>query len=148
MTQAIEQNLEKPNPQTELTDLWRDLGTNQRRFAVARLSNPLDKDAAAAIGIAPSTVSSWANKAAVRRVIELLQADTRQAAITILAEKAAEAAMVKVAGLESADPRIRQDAASEVLDRVLGKPMQKSEVTGKDGEPLYKAYEGFDPRKV
>lgn len=29
-----------------------------------------------------------------------------------------------------------------------GKPTERHEITGKDGEPLYKLYEGFDPSKV
>jgi hypothetical protein len=38
--------------------------------------------------------------------------------------------MVKVAGLDSDNEKIRQDAATEILDRQIGKPLQKSEVSG------------------
>lgn len=38
--------------------------------------------------------------------------------------------------LDSADERIVATAAREILDRAHGKPMQATEITGKDGAPL------------
>ena len=38
-----------------------------------------------------------------------------------------EAAEVKVKGLTNRDERIKQGAATEILDRMLGKPVQKTE---------------------
>lgn len=40
-------------------------------------------------------------------------------------------------------------AANEYLiNRILGKPIERAEVTGADGTPLFKAYAGIDPDNV
>jgi hypothetical protein len=43
-----------------------------------------------------------------------------------------------------------KDRAANVylIDRILGKPTERQEVTGADGEALFKVYEGIDPSKV
>jgi vacuolar-type H+-ATPase subunit H len=65
-----------------------------------------------------------------------LHKEKRMQAEMILAQAMPEAATVKVEGLKSKDRRIQQDSASEILDRGLGKPIQKNELTGKDGKDL------------
>jgi hypothetical protein len=47
-----------------------------------------------------------------------------------------EAAQVKANGLRVRDEHIRQSAATEILDRRFGKPTQRQELTGKDGEKI------------
>ena len=49
----------------------------------------------------------------------------------ILDEAVIEAAEVKVSGLRSRHDTVKQSAATEILDRALGKPNQP--ITGKDG---------------
>jgi hypothetical protein len=39
-------------------------------------------------------------------------------------------------------------AIQYLVDRIMGKPTERQEVTGADGEPLFKVYEGIDPSKV
>lgn len=112
------------------------MSIEQRRFTIARLEHNSDKAAADALDMNIVTVRNWANKKDVNEVVGLLLTDLKQGAITILAEAVSKAAMVKIAGLGHTDPRIRQDVATEVLDRALGKPTQKQEITGKDGTPL------------
>jgi CRP-like cAMP-binding protein len=51
----------------------------------------------------------------------------------ILDDAVIQAAEVKSAGLKDRDVRVRQAAATEILDRRVGKPTQKTELTGKDG---------------
>jgi hypothetical protein len=46
----------------------------------------------------------------------------------ILRRSLPKAAAVKAAGLDSAEERTRQDVATEILDRHLGKPTQRSEI--------------------
>ena len=43
---------------------------------------------------------------------------------------------VKVAGLDSENERVRQDAATELIEWELGKAKQTSEYLGKDGQPI------------
>lgn len=54
----------------------------------------------------------------------------------ILNSAVEEAARVKAAGLKARDERVKQAAATEILDRKMGKPVQKSEVTGAEGGAL------------
>jgi len=114
--------------------LWQKLDHNQRRFAVAMLDSKSKKEAAEAIDLKPNTVYGWNGE--VDAVVAMMQEQQREAVLEILENEAVKAAMVKVAGLDSLDEIRRQDAATEILDRVLGKPTQRNEVTGKDGEPL------------
>ena len=51
----------------------------------------------------------------------------------ILDQAVVDAALVKVEGLRSRRENIKQEAATEILDRNLGKPKQPTELTGKDG---------------
>jgi len=66
----------------------------------------------------------------VDQAIDLLLANAKDSAVDMLTSALARAVMVKLAGLESEDERVRQDAASEVIDRVLGKATSKTEITG------------------
>ena len=113
---------------------WANLNRNQRRFVIAMLDSATKKEAAEAIGIMPDTAYHWNGD--VDAIIAAIEADRQAAALGILANQAPMAAMVKVSGLESGSESVRQAAATEILDRVLGKPTQRSEVTGADGGPV------------
>lgn len=117
-----------------LSDLWRNLSRNQRRFVVAMQECATKKEAAEAIGLEPDTVYRWPG--IVDEAINALSADVEAAVWDIIADSAAKAAMVKVAGLDESDDRLRQAVASEILDRFLGKPTQRQEISGPDGEPM------------
>ena len=80
------------------------------------------------------------------RLNELAQAVKRQTvirAIKTLQDAADEAALVKVAGLKERDPRVRQSAASEILDRTVGKAADKIDVQsgGEAGLKIIVEYE-------
>jgi len=125
---------EQKAPSERLAEVWPKLNKNQRRLVIASLDYPTKKEAAESIGIEPHTAYKWPS--IVDEAIELIETQTQEAALGILIASIAKAAMVKVAGLDSIDDRISQSAAIEILDRNLGKPMQKSEITGKDGEAI------------
>ena len=67
--------------------------------------------------------------------LELKKATAFKAKL-ILSEATESAATVKVGGLTHRDERIKQSAATEILDRMLGKPTQKTELTGAKGQPI------------
>ena len=134
------QSTEKSISEADFPQLWRELTHNQQRFAVAMLDSTSKKDAALMIGIEPDTVYRW--NGALDDVIAFMRTQARDAALEILAHNVVKAAMVKAAGLDSTDEKARQDAAAEVLDRVLGKPTSRTEVSGPDRGPI--EYRGFD----
>lgn len=41
-----------------------------------------------------------------------------------------------------------RQANQYLIDRILGKPTERHELTGEEGEPLFKVYEGIDPDAV
>ena len=113
---------------------WAALTRNQRRYVIAMLDSPTKKEAAEMIGVQPDTVYHWNSD--VDDLIAIIEADRQAAALVILSNQAPMAAMVKVAGLESGNESVRQGASTEILDRVLGKPTQRTELTGMDGDDL------------
>lgn len=107
------------------------LTIDQLRFVTARMNVSTDKEAALAIGVRPDTISEWKrNGVPIDEAVKLLIHDGLVLSRTILRRSVAEAAAVKRAGLYSDDEKVRQGAASEILDRELGRAMQRQEVTG------------------
>ena len=122
----------------QLSELWNELTRNQRRFAVAMQEHPTKKDAAISIGLEPDTVYRW--NGIVDDVVELLSNDVAAAAYSILESYGTKAAMIKVGGLDSDTEKVRQDSSSEILDRIMGRPTQRNELTGADGDAFEVTY--------
>ena len=118
----------------EFSQVWARLTESQRRFAVAMLDHKTKKDAAEFIGLSRNTVYAWGSD--VDEAIEMMRLDAAAAAVDMLAGAVVKATMIKLAGLDSDDERLRQSVASEIQDRIMGKPKQSIENTGKDGGPI------------
>ena len=124
MTTEIEQS-------QQFSQLWEKLTPTQKRFAVAMMEHPTKKDACEAIGIAPSTAYNWNGE--VDAAVDFMRNQTAVATLGIIQANATKAAMVKAKGLDSKDEKIAQAVATEILDRNLGRPTQRTEHTGADG---------------
>jgi len=130
------QNQEKSSSD-KLGPVLERLTTDQIRFVVARQEFSTDKEAAHQIGVKPNTVYTWKHKGApIDEAVRLMAFDGIVVAKEMLRRALAKAAAVKVAGLDSEDERIRQGVSTEVLDRELGRPTQRQEITGADGDAL------------
>lgn len=116
------------------SDIWNQLTPSQRRFVVAMQEHPTKKEASAAVDISPNTAYNW--PPIVDIACDFMANNIALATLGILQANAGKAAMVKAKGLDSSDEKIAQSAATEIIDRNLGKPTQRNEVTGKDGEQL------------
>ena len=129
-------NLEKSTSEADFAQMWQGLSHNQQRFAVAMLDAVSKKEAAIAVGLEPNTVYGWNGD--VDAVVAFMRGQACESALEILVNKVVKAAMVKIAALDSADEKTRQDVATEVLDRVLGRAKQsvKHEGTGDGGALL------------
>jgi hypothetical protein len=125
---------DKSISEADFQRLWAVLSHNQQRFAVAMLECPTKKEAAIAVGLEPDTVYRWNGETDV--VIAYMRDRARDAAFGVLESAVVKAATIKRAGLDSNDEKMRQDVASEVLDRVLGRATQRTEVSGPDGGPI------------
>lgn len=106
-------------------EVWGLLSHNQRRYVVAMQECTTKKEAAAAIDLEPDTIYRW--PALVDEAVSLLNGNVRESAVQMLTHSLTKAAMVKITGMDSDDEKIRQGAASEILDRVLGKAVQPIE---------------------
>lgn len=118
----------------EFVGLWQDLNRNQQRFAVAMLEAPTKKEAALEIGVEPASVYHWPD--VLDDVIDYLIVNAAKSAFDLLVDSVVKAAAVKRAGLDSDNEHIRQDVSSDILDRVLGRATQHTEITGEDGGPV------------
>lgn len=125
-----------------LSAIWSKLNRNQKRYVIACVEFPLKKDAAIAIGIEPQTAYAWPSY--VNEAVQLVVDETIEGARGILKHSVAKAAMIKAAGLDSDDEKLRQSVASEIIDRLLGKPSQPMEHTGADGGEIVFEVKGIN----
>jgi len=110
-----------------LIELLSQMNTNQLRYLSIRGDCSSDKEAAEILDISPSAIYAWPN--IVKEAMQLMALDGVLVASEILRRNTPKAAAVKAAGLDSDDERIRQGAASEILDRVVGKSSQHIDIT-------------------
>jgi len=128
-----------------LAEILPQLNANQLRYLAVRHDCSSDLEAANALGIKVSTIYDW--PPVVKEALNLMLHDGVVIASEILRRNSSKAAAIKAAGLDSEEERIRQDSASEILDRTLGKPMQRNEISGPDGTPLFVGF-GEDVEKL
>jgi len=112
------------------------LTPKQLRYVAERYRHDTDRETLEVLGMSPDAPYRWANKAEVNEAIALMARDGVFVSRELLRRALPQAAVVKVAGLDSSDERIQQAAATEILDRFHGKPTQKNEVTGAGGKDL------------
>lgn len=113
---------------------WRKLNRNQQRFVVALPEYSSKKECAEGINMSVGTIYGWPKE--VFKVAELYQDHIADVATSILVDSISKAALVKVAGLDSEDERIKQMSSTEILDRYFGKAKQRTEHTGDGGGPV------------
>ena len=120
---------------SELEQVLERLSTEQIRFVVARQEFSTDKEAAEAIGLKPQSVSQWKNKGfPIDEAVRLMALDGVVVATKIRRRNLAKAMMVKVAGMDSRDERVRQSVATEIIEWEMGRATQKAEVTFGDSD--------------
>ena len=75
-----------------------------------------------------------------------LKRESALRAVLILSDATEKAAQVKVAGLDNRKDNIKQAAATEILDRQLGKPMQRqeTELSTKGDKPIFIVSHGVE----
>ena len=124
--------LEKPDvvddARQELDRTLTLLSADQLKYVEARTR--LSTDAAVGREWGTKNIHQWKRSRepeVLNQVIDWLQLEKTAAAEEVLNRHLMRAAIVKTDGLDSVDERLRQSAATEILDRALGKPMQRVE---------------------
>lgn len=115
---------------TKINDLLADATPEQRKWVAARVQLRSDAEAARKIGVRAETVCRWQNKTRLDQAVAELTTDACLGARFVLADAVLDAAKVKVEGLRSSKEQIQQDAATEILDRGIGKVGQPIEFRG------------------
>lgn len=113
---------------SSLDEIWGDLTPPQKKYVVAYQRHTSKADAAQEIGRSASTIYSWPDR--VDTAAELFSDATAELAMQELEEALVEAAMVKTQEVRNpgSTEGSQQEAASDVLDRVMGKPTQKQDI--------------------
>jgi hypothetical protein len=116
---------------TDLSQVLTELDDREIDYVFARSDANSNQD-----GLKRANLSwGWLRNRDVEKLNEIarqIRVDTNYQAKRILKEAVAEAAKIKTGALKHRDERIRQAAATEILDRELGKPTQRQEVSGVD----------------
>jgi hypothetical protein len=119
--------------QTRLKEILSLLTLTQIRFLIARNETKSDREAGEMIGLNGSSVKHWnedGSKRLVDEAVKLMAHDGVMTALEIRRRSLAKAMAVKAAGLEEDDPKVRQAAATEIIEWELGKATNKTEISG------------------
>jgi hypothetical protein len=125
-----------PDTEQQFSEVWEQLNNLQRRWVLARLTTRFDVEACREVGCHEKTPIKWRKKGVpIDRAIELLTLSSIRAVQMKLEELVLCAVDVLKGAMRTSDANgIR--AAVEILDRVIGKPAQRTEITGADGGPV------------
>lgn len=120
----------------DLEALCQQLTVDQIRFVVARNEHSSDKATAEFLEISPNTVKDWKYKGApIDEAVRLMAMDGIVVAANVRRRNLAKAMLIKVAGLDSDDERMRQGVATEIIEWEMGKATQtqRHEGSGEGG---------------
>ena len=128
---------------TDFNQLLAELDSREIDFVFARSETASDNAALEKSGL------SWGwlrnrDSDKLGDIARKIRIDENFKARRIIKEALQEAAKVKVKGLKSRDERIKQACSTEILDRELGKPTQRTEVTGQGGGEITVTIRGLD----
>jgi hypothetical protein len=127
----------------DLQTVLTNLEDNRLDYVRARSLVNSDAEGYRNAGIAKALFYRWPaeEREKLNELAQQLKRATVARAIMVIQEAAEEAARVKVAGLKSRDERLKQHAATEILDRNMGKPKQGIDLTSKDEKIQIVAYD-------
>ena len=124
----------------DVNDFLDTVTPEQRKWVIERTCTRTDKAAADAVGVSPVTVCRWKNKKQLDWAVQELLKSPQDHALEILTQAVVDAARAKMEGLRYTDKegRLRwsQSVATEILNRILGQPIQRSEHAGPGGGPI------------
>lgn len=128
-----------------LEAIWPQLTWNQKRYVAIAHQHPDKASAAKALRIKAQTMYRWPE--IVDEAAELVMGDLIEIAKTELQGAVLKAVQIKIEGMDSKGKRLQQDAATEIIDRVLGKPTQRQDITSNGEQIIYYLPEKDPPPK-
>ncbi|HUW10680.1 MAG TPA: hypothetical protein VM537_13195 [Anaerolineae bacterium] len=125
---------------TEVNKFLDTVNPEKRRWVIERLTAKSDAEAARAVDRDPATVCRWPEKKQLDWAVSELLKHPQEQALEILTQAVINAARAKAEGMKYKDKegneKWNQAVASEVLNRILGQPVQRSEHSGPGGGPI------------
>lgn len=121
----------------DLRTILDNLEDKRLDYVIARARCHSDIDALRESGIGKSAFYQWPREERdhLNDIAQQVKRETATIALMKLTDAAVRAAEVKIAGLSSHNEHVKQDVATEILDRTIGKPTQKTDVTS-NGESI------------
>ena len=119
---------------TEIESIEND---HERAYVLERSRVKTDKDGYNNAGVNKSSFYAWPSERRdyLNALARRLNTEVAIQVLIELQEAAIEAARVKKEGLKSRNEYVRQNSASEIMDRVVGKPTQNvNQKTEQSGE--------------
>lgn len=122
----------------DLAQILDSLDEDELSYVFARSKTNKDKPAYEAANIPRSTFYAWDESKRDRLNGYALQIKRNRLfmADRVLLDATEQAARCLVALLDATDERVRLGASKEVLDRTTGKPVQRQEITGANGNAI------------
>lgn len=124
----------KSNPEADLDELMAQLDVNERRYVFARAMSSSDKDAYTEIGVSYNWLNAH-DKDRLNFIAAELVKDVGFQMMQLFKQHGVEAVKEKIQQMRDRDVRIRSQATTEIIDRIIGKPTQhvdqKTEQSGK-----------------
>lgn len=115
-------------------------------YVLARSKVNSDRQGYMDAGIAKASFYTWTSdeREKLNNLAQQLKRETATRAIMVLQDATEDAALVKAAGLKSRDERVKQAAATEILDRTIGKTTTTVALTGSNGQPIVIKWDDSD----
>ena len=123
---------------TDLRTELEQLEDRQLAYVVARSKCFKDADALKEIGLSKSTFYKWdaSERESLNTLAQRFKHEIAMRVLMKLQDHAEESVDVITGLMKSRNDNIKLKAAQDVLDRSVGKPTQRQEVTGADGSKL------------
>ena len=124
---------------TEIEQLDDDL---KRAYVLERSKVNTDKAGYENAGFSRGTFYNWSTEERdyLNNLAQRVRTEVSLQIMMRLQEAGLDAVEVKIGGLKARNENIKQKSSTEILEWLIGKPTQKvdakTEVTGKNGEPL------------
>ena len=125
----MEQNTNEPGSFGEYQEVFSKLTKDQLRFVVALQEYQSKKEAAEFLKIPVKTTYNWGS--IIDDAVKLLELDILESSRQMRKSALAKAVAVKLAGLDSSDEKVRQSAATEIIEAELGKAKQPIDLTAR-----------------
>lgn len=129
----------------QLRTLLDSLEDRRLDYVMARSLVNNDKQGYENAGISKAAFYLWPSeeREQLNDIAQRLKRENAVKALMVIQNASEQAAQVKVDGLKSRNEHVKQDVATEILDRTIGKTILPIDVTSK-GESL-KGYIGINP---